>query len=194
MSGKWVLRDDGAPLEKSERASLWIDKRGTRRRLAYTDPRMFGRLVFAEKDIPEWTELGPDPFNEPLDVASFAARLRAKRRTVKEALMDQTLLAGIGNIHASEALWRAKVHPNARTNELSMDQVRAIARGIDASIRSTIDEEEGPEITYVEEAGAPNPFRIYGHEGDPCPRCKRPLARTVLGGRGTYFCATCQKR
>jgi formamidopyrimidine-DNA glycosylase len=193
MTGKWVLRDALAPLERSERASLFVVQGKKRSRVAYLDPRLFGRLVGATSDIPEWTELGPDPLLDGIDVAAFAARLRGVKRTAKEAVLDQTILAGIGNIHASEALWRAKVSPNARTNELTVPQVRAIARGIGASIKTTIAKEDGPEITYVEEAGAPNPFRIYGHEGDPCPRCKRPLARSVLGGRATYYCPRCQR-
>ena len=194
MTGKWVLRATGAPVAKSERAELNVVKASKSYRVAYLDPRLFGRLVVGRADIPEWVSLGPDPLHDGIDAASLHASLHAVRRTVKEALLDQTLLAGIGNIHAIEALWRARIDPRARTDALTLPEVRALARGLRGTLKEGIARYEGAEIRYVEEPGAPNPFAIYGHDGDPCPRCKRPLTRFVLGGRGTVFCAHCQKR
>ena len=193
MSGKWVMAALDASDRKHERARMLAAKGKKQHRVSYVDPRMFGRIVAARQDIPEWTELGPDPLNDGIDLEVLATALHAVRRTVKEAIMDQTLLAGIGNIHATEALWRARLDPRSRTDALTLVDVRALAHGMEASIQETLVKEDGPEVTYVEEPGAPNPFAIYGHEGDPCPRCGRPLTRIVLGGRSTFFCAKCQR-
>jgi formamidopyrimidine-DNA glycosylase len=103
------------------------------------------------------------------------------------------VLAGVGNIQATEALFDARIDPRRPARELSRKEVSALARAITRTIARTIALQDGPTIQYVEEAGAPNPFLVYGNEGTPCPRCKRPLAKMVLGGRGTVFCPHCQR-
>ncbi|GAC1353479.1 MAG: bifunctional DNA-formamidopyrimidine glycosylase/DNA-(apurinic or apyrimidinic site) lyase [Polyangiales bacterium] len=188
MSGRWVRRPREAEAERSERARLDLERTSVR----YVDPRMFGRLLLAKDDIAEWRALGPDPLVDGVDPGKLGAALAALRRTVKEALMDQSVLAGIGNIQATEALYFARLDPRARTDALTPKDVRALARGIDETLARTLAHEQGPEITYVEDAGAPNPFVIYGRGGEPCPRCETPLTRIVLGGRTTVFCARCQ--
>ena len=193
MTGKWVLRARDAPHEASARVELCVVKAKKSYRVAYLDPRLFGRLVVARADIPEWLSLGPDPLRDGIDAPSLYASLHVVRRTVKEALLDQTLLAGVGNIHAIEALWRARIDPRARTDALTRGEVRALARGLAGTLADGVARYEGREIRYVEEPGAPNPFAIYGRAGEPCPRCKRPLTRVVQGGRGTVFCAQCQR-
>jgi formamidopyrimidine-DNA glycosylase len=194
MTGKWVRRPESAEAERWERARIDIHKDGKTNSLRYVDPRMLGRLEVASEDVRPWTKLGPDPLNDGIDAKKLAARLRKTKRTIKEALMDQTLLAGIGNIQATEALWNAKIDPRAKANKIGDAQIRAIVRGIHQSIAYTLRKEKADEISYVEEAGATNPFRIYGRKGEPCPRCKRPLSHLTLGGRGTVYCAKCQQR
>jgi formamidopyrimidine-DNA glycosylase len=206
MTGKWVSRTTSDAALRSERMRIDLHrgkgvKRGTSRSsgtsetsVRYVDPRLFGRIVVAGGDIAEWSALGPDPLADGVDHGAFGVALAKLRRTVKEALMDQSVLAGVGNILATEALWRARIDPRSRTDALTSVEVRALARGIDASIAASLAAQDGDEITYVEEAGAPNPFRIYGRAGEPCPRCKSPLARIVLGGRGTVFCESCQRK
>lgn len=192
MTGKWVRRAPDAPAHKSERARLELPGFDVR----YHDPRMFGRLVGSPDGAPieEWRALGPDPLADGLDPRDFAARLAHTHRAIKEALMDQSLIAGIGNIQAAEALWRARLHPSVRADALDGKQVRALLRAIDDSIAATLASETAPEITYVEERGAENPFSVYGKAGLPCPRCGTPIARTEQGGRGTFFCPHCQPR
>jgi formamidopyrimidine-DNA glycosylase len=121
------------------------------------------------------------------------ARLARRKKSIKETLLDQKVLAGVGNIQAAEALWRAKIHPERRADTLTTAETRALADGIVGSIRDTLAREDGPEITYVEEAGAENPFDVYGKQGQPCPRCGTTLVRLVQGGRSTVYCPKCQK-
>jgi formamidopyrimidine-DNA glycosylase len=207
MTGKWVRRAEDAPTERFERARIDLarrvgdtrDARETRDTregavvsLRYLDPRLFGRLRWTREDLPAWRALGPDPLLDGIDVAQLHAALGRTRRTVKEALLDQAVLAGVGNIQATEALWLARLDPRVPANALRRPQVRALARAIERSIARTLELESGPEITYVEEAGAINPFTIYGNGGQPCPRCRSPLDRYVVGGRATVSCARCQ--
>jgi formamidopyrimidine-DNA glycosylase len=161
----------------------------------YVDPRLFGRLIAAPdgEPPPAWRALGPDPLADGIDVDRLAERLGRTRRSIKEALLDQKLLPGVGNIVATEALWRARVDPRARANRLGRADVEAIARGVLESVRETIAREEAPEIRYVEEGGE-NPFAIYAREGEPCPRDRARLERLVQGGRSTVFCPRCQTR
>ena len=193
MTGKWVARSMTDDALRSERIRIDLRRGKVLSSVRYVDPRLFGRFVVAREDIAAWGTLGPDPLADGVDSEALAIAFARLRRTVKEALMDQTVIAGVGNILATEALWRARIDPRSRTDSLTRADVRALARGVDAAIASSLAAESGDEITYVEEAGAPNPFRIYGRGGEPCPRCKTPLARIVLGGRGTVFCKMCQR-
>jgi formamidopyrimidine-DNA glycosylase len=191
MTGKWVRR---APDEEVRFERARLDTRAASVR--YLDPRMFGRIVGAPDGaaIPEWEALGPDPLVDGVDARTLAARLAGRRRSIKEVLLDQNVLAGVGNIQATEALWRARIPPTRAAASLSPVEVRRLAAGIRRSIADTLAREEGPEITYVEEPGADNPFRVYGRAGEPCPRCGARLARIEQGGRGTVFCRRCQKK
>lgn len=189
MSGRWVKRRLDDPTERSERLRIDLDQRSLR----YVDPRMFGRFVVARDDLPEWRALGPDPLVDGVDGATLARAIAGRRRTIKEVLMDQLVIAGIGNIQATDALFRARIDPRSRADRLTRADTAALARAIRWSIDRTLALEEGPEITYVEDANAPNPFVIYGRGGDACPRCRAQLLRLVLGGRTTVLCESCQK-
>jgi formamidopyrimidine-DNA glycosylase len=188
MTGHWVRRKPGDATERFERARFDFGATSMR----YLDARLFGRLVVA-RSLPAWDELGPDPIAEGIDVARLHERLSRTKRTVKETLMDQGLLAGVGNIYAIEALWHARVLPARPSKKVTLAEARAIAKGIKWAMKRALDalsplEEE---ITYVEEGGE-NPFKVYGRAEQPCPRCKTPLVRSIIGGRGTVHCPTCQ--
>jgi formamidopyrimidine-DNA glycosylase len=189
MSGRWVKRALDDETERSERLRIDFEARSLR----YVDPRMFGRFVVAREDIAEWSALGPDPLVDNVDGEVLARAIEGKRRSIKEVLMDQLVIAGIGNIQATDALFRARIDPRSRADRLSRADAAVLARAIRWSIDRTLALEEGPEITYVEDANAPNPFIVYGRGGAPCPRCKSNLMRLVLGGRTTVLCGKCQK-
>ncbi len=194
MTGKWVRRAAADPAPTHSRVRVDLDDGHA---LHYLDPRLFGRLrivphaAFAE--VPELAALGPDPVHEGIDAVRLAARLAATRRAVKVALLDQGVLAGVGNIHASESLFAARIDPRRRGGSLSPAEVRTLARAIAASLRRGIETQDAPEIAYVEEPGAENPFRVYAREGEPCPRCRTGrIRRIVQAQRSTFFCPRCQ--
>ena len=194
MTGKWVIRAPSDPAPPHARVLLALDDG---RSLLYLDPRLFGRQrVVPRADfaaLPEVAALGPDPVHDGIDPAGLAERLRATRRAVKVALLDQAILAGVGNIHASESLFAARIDPRRRGAGLSPAEVRTLSRAIAASLRRGIESQEGPEIAYVEEPGAPNPFRVYARDGERCPRCRKAeIRRIVQAQRSTFFCPRCQ--
>jgi formamidopyrimidine-DNA glycosylase len=172
-----------------ERLRLVVRSRARTSAVVYVDPRRWGRFVLTATDLPAWTALGPDPLDDGIDLDALRAKLaRRKRLSIKEALMDQTVLAGIGNIQAIEALWKARVDPRSTASAIDRAGTAAIARGIRWTIGRTLADLE---------AGGPrpdNPFKIYGRKGEPCPRCGHILDRTLLGGRTTTFCPGCQSR
>ena len=190
MTGKWVLRAHDAAPERWERARLDTRKRSVR----YVDPRLFGTLQGARGGAAPaaWSALGPDALVDGVDAARLHARLARISRSIKEALLDQTVVAGVGNIQAAEALWRARLNPMRAASSLSLPEARALARAIEASIADTIARDDSDEITYVEEPGADNPFDVYGKEGEACPRSGTTLQRIIQGGRSTVFCPRCQ--
>ncbi len=195
MTGKW-LRTGSAGVDppSHSRARLRLDDGHV---IHYQDPRLFGRLRLVPgarfDEVPEIAALGPDPLENGIDVARLAAALSRARLPVKVKLLDQRLLPGVGNIHAGEACFRARIDPRRPSRSLSRAEVKRLAAAVLDSFRMTLDAEKGPEITYVEEGGA-NPFLVYDREGETCPRCRRAkIRRIVQAGRSTYFCPRCQR-
>ncbi|MBS2021335.1 MAG: bifunctional DNA-formamidopyrimidine glycosylase/DNA-(apurinic or apyrimidinic site) lyase [Deltaproteobacteria bacterium] len=192
MTGKWMRRAKSDPLAKHTRATLLLEGGSA---LDYRDPRLFGVLEVGPFEAltsqRALATLGPDPL-QGIDAARLSERFARTIRSLKETLMDQTLLAGLGNIQVAESLFRAKLSPERPARSLTRDEVVRLARAIEASLRATLMAEDGPDpIAYVEEGGA-NLFQVYGHAGEPCPACKTPIERIVQGGRSSFFCPHCQ--
>ena len=195
MTGKWLQRRDGEPPPRFSRARLALDAGAV---LHFSDLRLFGRLRAVPgarfEEVPEVAALGPDPLEAGIDPDRLHEALARSRLPVKVRIMDQAILPGVGNIYASEALFRARIDPRRRASSLSRREAGALARAIVASMRDGIVRQEGPEISYVEEPGAENPFLVYGREGETCPRCRRAkIARVVQAQRSTFFCPRCQR-
>jgi len=125
--------------------------------------------------------LGPDPIADGGDLS----RLRRTSRPIKVALLDQRMVAGVGNIYASESLWRARINPRRRADRLRPKEVRALERGIVTSLRKAI--KYGPRIFEVQQ------FVVYERAGEPCRRCGTAIRRTVQAQRSTYYCQWCQR-
>jgi formamidopyrimidine-DNA glycosylase len=194
MTGKWIRRRLGEAAPSHVRATLELDDGHA---IDYRDPRLFGRLVRGPVDrlrkLPSLTALGPDPLGG-IDVARLHRVLCATRRSLKEALMDQRTLAGLGNIHVAESLYRAGLHPERAASTLSAAEAETLAFAIGRSLREALDKEDGDTpITYVEEGGE-NIFLVYDRAGEPCATCGTEIERIVQGGRSTFFCPVCQPR
>ncbi len=197
MTGQWVALPGGEPAPRHARLSLTLDDG---RRVHYLDPRMFGRLrLVPEARFDRWPDLaalGPDPMAARIDLPRLAARLGATRRAVKVALLDQSLLAGVGSIHASEACWRARLDPRRRGDALTAAEVARLARAVRASLRfglAGLDALGDGPLVMVEQGGE-NPFHVYERAGARCRHagCGGTIQRLVQAGRSTYFCGRCQ--
>jgi formamidopyrimidine-DNA glycosylase len=196
MTGDWTLRAPGDGALPFERVRMDVERRGKVTSARYTDSRRFGRFITTGEDIEAWRELGPDPLLEGIDEARMLAILKTRKRAIKEVLLDQSLLAGVGNILAIEALWNAKIDPRTPARLSSAADVHAIADGLHDIIERTLEYDQRMMHAMGEHArgGVDAPFRIYGHAKEPCPRCSTTLRQIVQGGRGTTYCPGCQKR
>jgi formamidopyrimidine-DNA glycosylase len=189
MTGWWVERDADAPTERSERARIDVARRGRQARsVRYVDARRFGRLIVAKNDIAEWRALGPDPLVEGIRIDTLGKALGRSRRAVKDALMDQSVLAGIGNIVATEALWHARIDPRSASDALSRADLHDVVRGLQKELRRELSVRQRAEGDEWNDR-----FSVYGRTGQPCPRCGAPLARVIIAGRTTTFCKRCQR-
>jgi formamidopyrimidine-DNA glycosylase len=201
MTGKWLHRraSEGAP--RFERLRIDLDD-GTR--LYYADLRLFGRFRMVPdarfETLADIAALGPDPLNDGIDVERLKARLARTRLPIKVAILDQTLLPGVGNIQASEGLFRAAIDPRRPARSLSRAELARLAGGLMDSIRYTLKtfktsgaDGADADIDYVEERKIPNPFLVYGRAGERCDRCGTPIEKTRVAGRGTWFCPECQR-
>ncbi len=189
MSGDLRV-DDGAPaLLAHDR--FWL-KLGEKR-LVFNDARKFGRLWLVGDAQTVLGGLGPEPLDPALTAEDFARRLRANRRMIKPLLLDQTFLAGLGNIYTDEALHLARLHPLTPANRLDAGQGQALL----AAIRAVLEEgvrRNGASIDWVYRGGSfQNHFRVYQRTGKPCLTCGTPVERITVGQRGTHFCPHCQK-
>jgi formamidopyrimidine-DNA glycosylase len=169
------------------------------RRLALRDVRRFGRLAVVGQDLsalPTLAALGPEPFGEDFTPAGLWAALRRSSTQVKTQLLGQRVVAGVGNIYADEALWRAGIDPRAR--RVSRPAAARLHGAIVEVLRQGIDNGGTTLRDYrtVEGGAGANQHRLdcYGRAGEPCVRCGAPLRRAVVDGRGTTWCTTCQRR
>jgi len=192
MTGKWVRRPAGEAVPYS-RARLQLAD-GTV--VHYRDPRLFGRIEAHPADalqgLPAVQELGPDPLLTPLSGRALRDALGPTRVPIKVALMDQRRLAGLGNIHAAEALWRAKIHPARPADSLVPAEWNRLASAIRRGLAYALAAEDSEEIAYVEEPGTENPFRVYARASERCPRCGTRIRLLRQTGRRTDFCPRCQ--
>lgn len=189
MSGDLMVEPADIPIQTHHRLVLVLDNGY---RLSFNDPRKFGRVWLTSEPESILGNLGPEPLDEEFSSQMLQDRLKGKQRQIKPLLLDQSFLAGIGNIYADEALHKAGIHPLARSNEVTPDQVEMLW----ASIRHVLQEgikRNGASIDWVYRGGEfQNYFHVYQRTGEPCYRCNSPIQRLVVGQRSTHFCPTCQ--
>jgi formamidopyrimidine-DNA glycosylase len=199
MTGSFRLAPSGElPDDTHRRATVGLD---TGAEVAYRDVRRFGTWELLDEghlDPYLTARLGPEPLAASFTAARLAATAAGRRAPVKAFLLDQRRLAGIGNIYADEALWRARIHPLRPTGELHGEEIARLHRAVRAALRRGVELQGSTLRDYVtpdgDGGGMQNEFHVYGRLGEPCDRCGRPIERIVVGGRGTWFCPRCQRR
>jgi formamidopyrimidine-DNA glycosylase len=160
--------------------------------LIYTDPRQFGRILWNH----DLSRLGPEPLDISLE--EFRARVKSRKTGIKALLLNQTFLAGMGNIYVDETLFAARVHPLAQASRLSAPRVAAIHRHMREILAAAIGRGGSSISDYVDARGERGWFQLqhqaYGREGEPCPVCGTPIRKTTVVQRGTHYCPRCQRR
>ncbi len=189
MSGDLLVEPLSAPLAPHHRLILELDQ-GLR--LAFNDARKFGRAWLVADPETVLKDLGPEPLDPGLTSENFYQRLKSHQRQLKPLLLDQTFLAGLGNIYADEALHLAKLHPLTLASSLTFQQAEQLLESIRRVLQEGI-RRNGATIDWVYRGGDfQNYFRVYQRTGEPCPVCGTPIQRITVGQRGTHFCPTCQ--
>jgi formamidopyrimidine-DNA glycosylase len=195
MTGQLDVVPVATPRDKHVHVLFALDD-GNELRLR--DPRKFGRVAIYPASAAQGVlgELGPEPLDPDFSLADFRRMVRARRARLKTLLMNQEFLAGVGNIYADEALWRARLHPLRSGAGLRPDQERALYVALRDVLNEAIDRRGSSVDSYRAPEGRgdmQNFLNVYGRTGKPCPRCGRRTRRMVIGARSTHFCSWCQR-
>jgi formamidopyrimidine-DNA glycosylase len=168
--------------------------------VVYRDVRRFGTwLALEEGELEPYlaARLGEEPFSAEFTPDALAARLEKRKAPLKAALLDQRTVAGIGNIYADEALWRAELHPLREAGKLSGTEVEALHAAVKAALEAGIERQGATLRDYRQPDGSAgsmqHEFKVYGREGEPCDRCGTPIDKIRVAGRGTWYCPRCQR-
>jgi formamidopyrimidine-DNA glycosylase len=189
MSGDLLLRDSTIKPAKHDRLVL---KLSGNQSLAFNDTRKFGRVWLTANPEEVLGKLGPEPFSRQFTAQWLYDALHQKKRQLKPLLLDQTFIAGLGNIYTDEALHMAKLHPAAASDSANRKQAQALHEAIRKVLKAGI-YRNGASIDWVYRGGQfQNYFRVYDHEGQPCPVCGTEIEKIVIGQRGTHICPHCQ--
>jgi formamidopyrimidine-DNA glycosylase len=199
MTGQ-LLHGNGVPTPAEDvhrRAVVRLDDGSD---VIYRDVRRFGTWqLVEEEDLGPYLaqRVGREPLASSFTSKRLAEALEGRRAPLKSALLDQRRLAGVGNIYADEALWRARLHPLRPAGGLDAEEIAALHRGIRAALRAGIERQGATLSTYRTPDGSTgrmqDEFRVYGREGEPCDRCGTPIEKIRTAGRGTWYCPSCQR-
>jgi formamidopyrimidine-DNA glycosylase len=193
MTGRLLVTTPEAPVAPHTHAGLTL---ASGRELRFVDPRRFGRLEF--RDLHHGPAFGA-PGDEPLTIGAdqFAALFRGRRLYIKAALLNQTLLAGVGNIYADEGLFHAGIRPRRRANRVARAELDRLRLALREILTHAIRLGGSSVSDYVGADGERGFFQlehcVYLRTGEPCRRCQTPIQRIVVAGRGTHFCPKCQR-
>jgi formamidopyrimidine-DNA glycosylase len=191
MTGRLYLVEQDGEGDPWTRARFALGGRD----LIFSDARKFGRISWLADLSSLEARLGPEPFDALLTPELFASRIRANT-PIKVRLLDQSVLAGIGNIYADEGLHRAGIHPVRRAGDLSLEEMAKLLAALRATLLQAIDL-QGATIGWYRQANgqkghSQEQFKVYGRTGQPCLRCGISVERLLLAGRATHFCPRCQ--
>lgn len=195
MTGRLVLEAANAPLPAHTHVVFHL---GTTR-LRFTDVRRFGLVRVVSGEPEELASLGAEPFDAALTANQLFCALRRTRRAIKEALLDQRVIAGLGNIYVCETLFHAGMNPRKGANRVTQDQAQRLLKAIRKVLRGAIDF-RGTTLPDSQFVGADGEFGenwaalfVFGRENQPCRRCLQPIRRIRQGSRSTFFCPGCQR-
>ncbi len=203
MTGRFLHTPDHRPRDKHDlvifRLNRSIKKKNESLEIRFNDYRRFGRLrVFPSRELwqqPGLKELGPEPLD--LTAEGFVMLCRRRSRMIKAALLDQSFLAGIGNIYADESLFAARIHPSRLSSSISERKLLNLHHHIQRLLKSAIDKMGTSVDTYAGVNGQPGEFQaylqVYGRENQPCVLCGTKIVREKLGARSAHFCPRCQR-
>jgi formamidopyrimidine-DNA glycosylase len=197
MTGNFRVTPGEEPAEHPhERAVVKLDDGSD---VSYRDMRRFGTwLVVDDRDLELYLaeRIGSEPLETAFARATLAKRLAGRRAPIKAALLDQRTVAGLGNIYADEALWRAHIHPMRPARDLDAGEIAQLHRGVRAALRMGISRQGATLSNYAtpdgERGGMQDEFKVYGRVGEPCLRCGTPIQKIRAAGRGTSYCPRCQ--
>ncbi len=195
MTGRFVVCDPHAPDEAHLRVAFGLQDG---REVRFVDQRKFGRIHLCDPLQQAHLDAahGPEPFDAALTGARFHQLLHQSRRAIKAVLLDQRVIAGVGNIYADEALWHARIHPLTPAQSLSAAQAEALLVAVQHVLRQGIANGGSTLRDYRDSYGAKGTqqdnFQAYDRTDQPCMRCGTPIIKTVVAQRGTHLCPTCQ--
>jgi len=189
MSGDMQVENTDSPLDPHHRVVFDLENKI---RLSFNDTRKFGRVWLVNNPLEVTKNLGPEPLDPDFSPQNFFDILKSRRRQLKPLLMDQSFLAGLGNIYSDEALYLAKLHPLVNSHDITPSQSRALWTAIQQVLEEGI-QHNGASIDWVYRGGGyQNHFRIYQRNGESCPTCGTLIERIVVGQRSTHLCPKCQ--
>jgi formamidopyrimidine-DNA glycosylase len=209
MSGQVLLREPDAPLDRLTRISIAVEHPAHRRlRIDFVDQRIFGSMAIDDlietSDVPgdlvpsQVAHIARDPLDPHFDDGRFFGTLARRNTGIKRALLDQTLISGIGNIYADEALWASRIHYDQPTSALTRPRARTLLAEVRLVLGKALAEGGTSfDAQYLNVNGESGYFshslNAYGQQGLPCPRCGRPIVREQFMNRGSHFCPWCQR-
>lgn len=197
MTGRLYVVPDAS----TDHADQWVRftfQLDNAHQLRFSDARKFGRVYLVRDPAEIVGNLGPEPLDETFTLDVFRARLAGRSGQIKPLLLNQSFLAGMGNIYTDEALFAARIHPLRRANTLDDGEIAALYAAIRDVLRGGI-AREGASVNWYRKpdgtkGSAQNALNVYGRAGEVCPRCGGTIERIVVGQRGTHLCPTCQMR
>jgi formamidopyrimidine-DNA glycosylase len=197
MEGRYGLYSKEDPIEKHTHAIFkFIDQT----ELRYKDVRKFGTMhlfkLGEEEGAPPLSQLGPEPFSELFTVEYLRETFSKTSRKIKVALLDQTIVAGLGNIYVDEALFRARIHPERLAKDLQLNELKRLHEQIIETLQEAVEKGGSTVRSYINSQGQIGMFQlnlnVYGRNGEPCRECGTSIEKIMVGGRGTHFCPKCQ--
>lgn len=200
MTGKLLVKGADAPVDKHTHVHITLDDGRT---LHYNDTRKFGRMWVVADPQEVLYKLGPEPLDESFTPEEFGRRLAGRSAAIKGLLLDQSIVAGVGNIYADEALFHARIHPQRGGGDLKADEIERLRDAIQAVLVAGI-ARQGSSLggsslqNYVRPGGSTGSYQeehaVFRRTGQPCPTCGTPIERIVITQRSTHFCPTCQPK